>query len=78
MSIYQTKPDYNLISAYDDEKFCLELCNGVPRLKQQHTYFHQCQGIMEIIEINKLDFLVYALKDMPIETILFEQGKWNK
>ena len=60
------------------KKLCLELCNGLPKLKRQHPYFHQCQDIMAITEINKLDFVVYTLKDMHIETILFEQGKWNK
>ena len=47
-------------------------------MKRQHPYFHQCQGIMTITEINKLDFVVYTLKDMHIETIWFEQEKWNK
>ena len=33
---------------------------------------------MTITEINKLDFVVYTWKDMHIETIWFEQEKWNK
>ena len=33
---------------------------------------------MAITEINKLDFVLNKLEDMHIETILFEQGKWNK
>ena len=41
----------------------------------QHSYFYQCQGIMAITEINKLDFVVYKFKDMHIETTLLEQGK---
>ena len=73
-----TKQNQTIISACDDKKFCLELCNGVPRLKLQYPYFYQCQGIMAITEINKLDFVVYTLKDVHIETIQFEQEKWNK
>ena len=73
-----TKWYQTIISACDDKRFCLELCNGVPKLKRQHPYFYQCQGITAITEIDKLDFVVYILKDMHIEAILFEQGKWNK
>ena len=55
-----TKRSQTIISACDDKKFCLELSNGVPKLKRQHPYFYQCQGIMAIItEIDKLDFVVY-------------------
>ena len=67
-----------IISACDDKKFCLKLCNGAPKLKRQDPYFYPCQGVMAITEINKLDFMVYTLNDMHIETIWFEQGKWNK
>ena len=80
MKCPSTKRNQTIISARDNKnkKFCLELGNGAPKLKRQHPYFHQSQGIVAITEINKLDFVVYTLKDMHIQTILFEQGKWNK
>ena len=73
-----TKRNQIIISTCDEKKFCLELCNRVPKLKRKHPYFHQYQGITTITEINKLDFVAYTLKDMHIETILFEHRKWNK
>ena len=78
MKYPSTKRNQTIISACDDKKFCLELCNGGPKLKRHDPYFYLCQGIMAITEINKLDFMVYTLNDMHIEAILFEQRKWNK
>ena len=77
MKCPSTKPNLPIITACDDNEFCLELCNGVPKLKFQHPRFNQCQDIMSITEIHRLDIVVYSLKDMHIETIWFEQGKWN-
>ena len=75
MKCPSTKPNLPIIIACDDNEVCLELCNGVPKLKFQHPRFNQCQDIMSITEIHRLDIVVYSLKDMHIETIWFEQGK---
>lgn len=68
MKCPSTKPNLPIIIACDDNEVCLELCNGVPKLKRQYPYFYQCQGVMAITETNKLDFVLCTSEDMHIET----------
>ena len=40
-------------------------------------YFYQFQGLMAITETTEIDFVVYTLKDLHVETIVFDPVKWE-
>ena len=52
--------------ACQDKNFCLKYKNDKARLKQTHNYFYQCQGIMAVAYMKKIDFIVLTTVDMHI------------
>ena len=66
-----------IISARGNKNFCLELLQWSTKIETSPSLFLSVSGYCSNNEIQKLDFVVYTLTDMHIETILFEQEKWN-
>ena len=67
-----------IMDACDDKLFCLELIDGKPRLKKNHIYYYQVQGVMAICQLYFLDFVVYLLNDMHVERVYFDNVEWDK
>lgn len=72
-----SKKEMTLKEACKDKNFYCYMEEGQPRLKSTHPYFYQCQGIMAVCSLKEIDFIVYTEKDLHIENIKFDDGKWN-
>ena len=57
--------------------FFLENVNGELKLKRNHKYYTQVQGLMGVTGARWCDFVVYTSKGMSIERILFDEEYWN-
>ena len=71
-----TKKDISVTDACE-KLFFMHLVENIPKLKTNHNYFYQCQGIMAITEPTEIDFVVYTNKSLHIETIKFQRDKWH-
>ena len=62
--------------ACEDKTFFLHTIEGKPKLTENHVYFHQCQGVMAVTEVDELDFIV-SKKEIHVETLKFQNEKLN-
>ena len=61
-----------------NKNFFLKADNaGKIYLKKKHPYYSQYQGIMSILELQWIDFVVYATKDIVIERIERDANLWH-
>ena len=65
------------LDACSDSTFFLENVNGEPKLKRNHKYYTQVQGLMGVTGARWCDFVVYTSKGMSIERIPFDEEYWN-
>ena len=73
-----SKRDMTLAEANaSDKNFFLKLIDGKLKLKRNHVYFYQCQGVMNIVGLNWIDFIVYTPKDLYIERIEVDRILWH-
>jgi len=73
-----SKRNESILEACSDKSFFLEIVNGAPKLKRKHNYYFQCQGVMAITETYEIDFVVYTVNDLHIETIQFNSEQWEQ
>lgn len=66
------------MDACKDKKFCMQMSDTGPRLKKSHVYSYQCQGVMNILGLEWLDFVVYTEKDLHEERIPCDKQLWNE
>ena len=64
-------------AACTDRNFCLEAADGKYRLKRRHNYFYQCQGVMNLLNLDWINFVVFTKKDMHIERIHKDSFLWR-
>ncbi len=55
----------------------MEVSDTGPRLKESHAYHYQCQGLMNILGLNWLDFIVYTEKDFYVQRIACDKQLWD-
>lgn len=60
-----------------DSGFYLGEVNGEPKLKRNHHFYAQVQGLMGVTGAKWLDFMVYTSKGMSIERIPFDAVFWE-
>jgi hypothetical protein len=61
--------------------FCLQLdTNGCLKLKPQHAFYYQCQGVLNIVQKEWLDFVVRTERpyQLHVERIYRDQTLWNE
>ena len=64
------------LDACSDSNFFLENIDGQPKLKRNHNYYAQVQGLMGVTGTRWCDFVVYTSKGMSIERIPFDEQFW--
>lgn len=57
--------------------FFLENVNDETKLKCNHNYYAQVQGLMRVNGIRRCDFVVQTNKGLSIECIPFNDQHWN-
>uniref|UniRef100_A0A8W8IIT7 Uncharacterized protein n=1 Tax=Magallana gigas TaxID=29159 RepID=A0A8W8IIT7_MAGGI len=67
------------IAADKIRSFCLQYRNGKLSLKENHDYYYQCQGLMNICGTEWIDFVVCTLNPyhLFIERIYRNEDLWN-
>lgn len=78
-NLVHNKP-LNLFEAADKiRSFCLQYRNGKLSLKENHDYYYQCQGLMNICGTEWIDFVVCTLNPyhLFIERIYRNEDLWN-
>ena len=60
-----------------DSNFFLENQNGELKLKRNHKYYTQVQGLLGVTGARWCDFVVYTSKGMSIECIPFDDEYWK-
>ena len=73
----ETKYLVTPLDACSDNSFYLEEVNGMQKLKRNHKYYAQVQGLMGVTGAKWCDFVVYTSKGMSIERIPFDVQFWN-
>lgn len=73
----ETKYLVNPLEGYSDGTFFLEEVYGEPKLKRNHHYYAQVQGLMGVTGAEWVDFTVYTSKGMSIEHIAFHPVFWE-
>ncbi|KAK7093101.1 hypothetical protein V1264_008751 [Littorina saxatilis] len=63
--------------ACKDNTFCCRLVDGKVMLKRNHKYFSQVQGQMAITGRQWCDFVVWTMKEMTVERIVFDKEMWE-
>ena len=71
-----TFKDINVYDACSEKDFFMKLENDEPKLKENHAYFHQCQGVMALTEMEEIDFIVYMNDSIYVQTIRFDNEQW--
>ena len=64
-------------AAENDKNFFLKLSDGKHKLKTNHAYYFQCQGVMNILELPWIDFIVFTTRDMFVERIYRDLVHWE-
>ena len=72
-----SKKEMHIADACKEKNFFLEMSPRGPKLKSSHAYFYQCQGIMNIVGLQSIDFVVYTEKEMFVEKIMCDERLWN-
>jgi hypothetical protein len=72
-----SKKHLTIKEACQDKNFYLKFNDGAPKLKINHPYYYQCQGVMALTETKTIDFIVYTEKSLHIETIEYDAELWN-
>ncbi|KAK3089294.1 hypothetical protein FSP39_002467 [Pinctada imbricata] len=77
-NLLHSKP-INLHQASENSNFCLINKKGTLYLKENHIYYHQCQGLMNICNFEWIDFVVRTLNpyQMIIHRITRDKDFWN-
>ena len=65
------------LDACSDSNFFLENRNGELKLKRNHKYCSQVQGLLGVTGARWCDFVVYTSKGMSIERIPFDDQYWK-
>ncbi|VDI47752.1 Hypothetical predicted protein [Mytilus galloprovincialis] len=64
-NLLHSKP-LNLWQASENKTFCLENTSGKLQLKENHNYFYQCHGLLNICNKDWIDFVVRTLNPYQI------------
>ena len=73
-----SKRDQTLKKATDSDKsFFLKVYEDGLKLKQNHAYYYQCQGVINILEVPWIDFIVHTEKDIHVERIYRDKILWE-
>ena len=65
------------LDACSDSNFFLENQNGELKLKRNHKYYTQVQGLLGVTGARWCDFVVYTSKGMSIKRIPFDDEYWK-
>ena len=63
--------------AMTDKSFFLKMVEGKCQLKAGDLYCHQCQGLLNILEVRWVDFVIYTNKHCRIERSFWDQALWT-
>ena len=70
--------DMSIDDAIKMKEFCLTLNkNGKPSLKRNHNYYFQCQGVVNILQLQWIEFVVYTKKELFVERIECDAALWK-
>lgn len=78
-NLLHNKP-INLWQAAENKKgFCLEIRNGSLHLKENHPYYYQCHGVLNVCGLEWIDFVVRTLNpyQMFIQRIHKDEHLWE-
>ena len=60
-----------------DKNFFLRLVVDCVQLKRKHSYYCQCQGVLNLLGYDWIDFVVYTTKDVHVERIRKDELLWT-
>ena len=64
-----SKKDMTLQEASTDSKFFMKITDGACQLKKNHMYYYQCQGVLNILGLDWIDFIVFTNSELHTEII---------
>ena len=73
-----SKRDMTLQEATEsDRSYFLSVDGSTLALKKGHAYHYQCQGLLNILEVDWLDLVAYTTKDIFVERIYRNEAEWT-
>ena len=67
-----------MIDACRDKKLFMEMSAAGPTLKESLACSYQCQGVMNIVGLDWLDFAVYTEKELHVQRLTCKKQLWNE
>eukprot|EP00794_Sanderia_malayensis_P021058 gene21058-23113_t len=72
-----SKKDMTFQEACNDTKFFLRNEDGGCKLKKHQMYYYQCQGVLNILGLDWIDFVVFTNKELHVERIYKDDNLWR-
>ena len=66
-----------IAKAVKDKSFFLQPSGEGIQLRRRHTYYFQCQGLVNILNLPWIDFIVYTEEDLHGERIYRDVNLWK-
>ena len=78
-NLLHSKPINLFEAAEKTSNFCLKIVNGSLQLKENHNYYYQCQGLLNICKYDWIDFIVRTLNpyQLFVQRIRRDENLWN-
>ena len=76
MPIFKKRPNTEEGYRFRPKVFLKVYEDGL-KLKQNHAYYYQCQGVINILEVPWIDFIVHTEKDIHVERIYRDKILWE-
>ena len=51
--------------------------DGIPHLKHKHNYYYQCQGVLNLLGLEWVDFVVSTSKGIHVEKSMKDESLWR-
>ena len=79
-NVLHNKPINLNEAAKTNKNFCLEIQSNCLKLKQNHNYYYQCQGLLHICNMPWIDFVVRTCNpyQLHIERIEKDNNEWDR
>ena len=72
-----SKKNATILEACEDKTFFMQKTDEGPKVKDTHHYYHQCQGVMNIVGIKWMDFVLYTEKEFFCQRLHCNNKLWD-
>ena len=72
-----SKRDLTIDDCCEDKNFFMRKTTDGIKLKNNHVYFYQCQGVVNLTNLNWIDFVIFTSKSLFVQRITKDNALWH-